>query len=659
MPNKNGVSGFSGRGKRIGYSVTVAILLCVLPARAAEMDDLRQIARIAASAGRANTDALKQLEALQAGLPAATSYTVRRALSRALMESLYDAGRFHDLYRLCTSLQQMAEVAGDKDTVLLTRIATTYQLLDQNQPDQMVSRLGELRNNVAASSDREVQIAWRTALTRAYNLRGDFDLALTHALAILQLPEQPGTVSHIVRLNTMAIIARMYSNMRNPEKALATADAALATDTGNVSQKTLATLIFMRGLALKSMKRGKESLVALKKALELAREAGLGALEANILGNIADLHLTQHNYVEAERVARLGLAKSEAINEKNYILMGKANIGFALGGQGKIAQSLPYIDAVIDSMKQSKSIVGWERMLEEKGHMLETAGLYREALATVRQQQAVQKDVFLSERVKSVAALQEQFDATQRTRQIKLLARENDLKDAALHNGRLKQLVTTLGAALTVLAGGLFGLLYKRAKRSNQRLNVLNSQLEFHATHDPMTGMYNRRSFIEKMKARSQAAGAERRVMPVKTDEYLVLMDIDHFKHINDTWGHAAGDAVLVEVARRLTTAVRDADMVLRWGGEEFVVHASAAHFDHVVIMVERILAAIGEQPVQLGDLSIPVTMTAGFVGLTCPGLVEEQFDWEKALQLADMALYHGKKHGRNQAHGVEGVGKR
>jgi len=191
--SKNEAFSLSFLAKRVAVATAMtSTTLCALPARAEETEDLQLITRIASTAGRANADALKQLEALQSGLPAATSYTVRRALARALMESLYDAGRFKDLYSLCANLQKMAEVAGDKDTVLLTRIATTYELLDQDQPDLMVSALEELRDKVAASSEQDVQIAWRTAFMRAYNLRGNFDLALTHALAILQLPEQAG-----------------------------------------------------------------------------------------------------------------------------------------------------------------------------------------------------------------------------------------------------------------------------------------------------------------------------------------------------------------------------------------------------------------------------------------------------------------------------------
>ena len=124
-------------------------------------------------------------------------------------------------------------------------------------------------------------------------------------------------------------------------------------------------------------------------------------------------------------------------------------------------------------------------------------------------------------------------------------------------------------------------------------------------------------------------------------------MDIDHFKGINDRWGHGAGDAVLVDVARRLAAAVRDTDMVVRWGGEEFMIHAPAMDPASVAGMAERILDAIGARPVDAGTCTIPVTLTAGIVAL--PGGAAA-FDWQCAVRLADWALYQGKAQGRNQA---------
>ena len=128
----------------------------------------------------------------------------------------------------------------------------------------------------------------------------------------------------------------------------------------------------------------------------------------------------------------------------------------------------------------------------------------------------------------------------------------------------------------------------------------------------------------------------------------FVLMDVDHFKSINDRWGHGAGDAVLVEVARRLATAVRDTDMVVRWGGEEFMIYAPAMDSGSVADMAGRILEAVGSKPVDGGNCPIPVTLTAGIVALR--PLAGEAFDWQCAVRLADWALYQGKTQGRNQA---------
>ncbi|ATQ76412.1 hypothetical protein CR152_19175 [Massilia violaceinigra] len=116
------------------------------------------------------------------------------------------------------------------------------------------------------------------------------------------------------------------------------------------------------------------------------------------------------------------------------------------------------------------------------------------------------------------------------------------------------------------------------------------------------------------MAARPAHDERERRNDALQSVDCIVLMDIDHFKHVNDRWGHCVGDTVLVEVARRLTAAVRDSDMVIRWGGEEFLIYAPGADPAHVA------------------------------------GVADGGVEWERGIRLADWALYHGKANGRNQA---------
>ena len=355
--------------------------------------------------------------------------------------------------------------------------------------------------------------------------------------------------------------------------------------------------------------------------------------------------------MSAEREARGALLASELIKDEPSALMARANIGFALGGQGKTVDAMVYINAVIKSLRESGATADLEGMLAETSIMYEKASMFAQALATVREQQEVQKRIFKTDREMAVASLQERFDAVQREKRIELLARDNQLKDADLHNRHLQLRVSLMGAALTVLAGACIGLLYRRVRKSDQRLRELNTQLEHHAMRDPLTGLFNRRSFVSKMEARG-AAGHERRGhAPVHGA--LVLLDIDHFKHINDTWGHTAGDAVLVEIAARLSSIMRDTDMALRWGGEEFLLYAPDMCDGSLTAIIERLLKTVCSAPVQLGELSIPVTLTAGFLPLPFAGMTEAECGWKKAIQLADLALYLGKQNGRNRAYGL------
>ncbi len=156
------------------------------------------------------------------------------------------------------------------------------------------------------------------------------------------------------------------------------------------------------------------------------------------------------------------------------------------------------------------------------------------------------------------------------------------------------------------------------------------------------------------MKRRAQEVSTGgRREDSAGNPDGLMIMDIDHFKQINDSHGHAVGDLVLVEVAKRLRATVRDSDMVMRWGGEEFLVYSPRANAAQLQRLAERLLHAIGGTPVASGEQSVPVTVSAGFVTLPFSGLPEGHCNWEKAMQIADMALYVGKLKGRNRAYGV------
>jgi diguanylate cyclase (GGDEF)-like protein len=335
--------------------------------------------------------------------------------------------------------------------------------------------------------------------------------------------------------------------------------------------------------------------------------------------------------------------------------MAYANLGFALFGQGRVGEGTVYIDRTAAELRKAGAMLGVANLLAEKGAALEKAGLYKQALQTVREREGIMESLAVERRDKAFAALQEQFNAKQRAAQIAGLRQENAVKDAEIRNRTLRQAVTSLGAALALVLSGFVFMLYRKSLRTGRRLAELNAELAHSSAHDPLTGLFNRRSFVERMHERDRQ-GFERRAGDPElgaAGDCFILLDIDHFKRINDQHGHAAGDQVLVEVSRRLNEALRESDMVLRWGGEEFLVYSQGVSALQYPLLVQRILNAIGAAPVVLEDgTTLAVSATAGAVSLPPAG--HSALGWEQAIALADRALYKGKEAGRNRGFIVE-----
>ncbi len=615
--------------------------------------DLSRLEAIQLLSEQDNQAALKQLKEFYAQFNADTDYQVRIDTLRELSAAYYDAGDIPASDRSRAEILTLAKAKNDKEVVALMQLDQVYKLRDSGKFDLAIAKLDEIAAVVKGSTRPENLLRLEMSYGVIYQSASKFEQALSHHLEALRLTDQLTHRKVLSKIRRLDTLAALYLTMQNPEQTLIMSNQALTLAGQVESPRLIASLRQNQAMALGDLKRYPEALVAYERALKAAQEANLPKLEALILSNIADLHLRTHNFVRAENVARQAIKKAEVIQDEYAILNAKANLGFALGGQGKIALAMEYLAPVLQNSRDQGDRADLEAFVGEISRMYEHAKMYKEALEYTREQQKISNELFRSDRSKTVAALQEQFDADQRKKQIELLARENQIKDADIKNSRLQQIVTLLGAILTIMGGIFIYMLYRKVKQTNERLEEVNQQLEFHSVRDPLTGLYNRRSFLEMMKERVENTEPDRREEDDDSPDCLMIMDIDHFKHINDTWGHSAGDAVLIEVAKRLRSAVRDTDMTLRWGGEEFLIFAPNTKPAQLMPLVERVLKSIGSTPVVVGNNMIPVTVSAGYISLPFSGIPETECNWEKAMQLADMALYLGKVNGRNRAYGL------
>lgn len=181
-----------------------------------------------------------------------------------------------------------------------------------------------------------------------------------------------------------------------------------------------------------------------------------------------------------------------------------------------------------------------------------------------------------------------------------------------------------------------------RRKRQSDRLRAsLEDGLKLAMT-DPLTGLHNRRYALPHLSRIARHAHDTGR------DFAVMVLDLDRFKSVNDTWGHAAGDAVLIEVASRFRSNLRAIDLVARIGGEEFLVVLPDIGVDAAKATAERLRRVIEERPVGLsGGQDVPVTLSIGLAMARGADFTEAEVD--SLVQCADRALMGAKSDGRNQ----------
>jgi len=179
----------------------------------------------------------------------------------------------------------------------------------------------------------------------------------------------------------------------------------------------------------------------------------------------------------------------------------------------------------------------------------------------------------------------------------------------------------------------------KRILELQDNLIAAREKLLYQATHDALTGISNRGVSLDALRR-------ERSRQTRESGSFaIILLDIDHFKYVNDTYGHPAGDAVLTEAAQRIKGCIRPYDTLGRYGGEEFLIVLPTADGPGAVCVAERIREAFESQPFVTEREKIAITVS---LGVAASG-GRNTFNAEALLQIADEALYRAKQMGRNR----------
>ena len=483
---------------------------------------------------------------------------------------------------------------------------------------------------------------------------GRYDEALKFYNDALKIVEASGP--HWLKGDVLrAIVDVLIEAEHNTDKATEYNDEALRIATESGDEMGIAQSYNARGRILEddtTDTAGAAEVEADRQALVHARLAGcrLGIVLDTV--NIANDYIADKRFQAAYDMVNGVLPLARELHNGTAESVILFNSGMALVGMKRkdegvaLARQSMHIDERYGS---ARSIAG---KAHDLGGALEEAGYLGDALAAYRESEQGFDVLDRADRQRALIELQAGFDNERRQQELAVLARDGALEDEAIRHRALEIRLWIAAGASGLLLVAVGVALASRLRARNRLLAVGNEQLRIQAEIDPLTGLSNRRH-LQAVMARRPGPGLE---------GTLYLLDVDHFKRINDRHGHAGGDAVLVEIADRLRRTLRDADLVVRWGGEEVLVLTPPLGEAEAETLAQRILCALADAPVIYDGQSVPVSASIGFARFplqTATPSVELAIPWERAVGLVDAAMYLVKKAGRNGACGIRRVDAR
>jgi diguanylate cyclase (GGDEF)-like protein len=539
-----------------------------------------------------------------------------------------DSARDADVDAVVQRLDEIAR-AGDATAVRARHFVRAYSA---RQHREFATAEAELKDIDITSMRSD------TERFRALSLRGHVLRILGQDEAALPFLEQALDLANKMHdetrtLHAMLSLSVVYSDSSNFDRATILLKSAhsLAARLGDEAA-LVETEERVSDIADRRGDRAEERRASLA-GLEHAKRSGSSKWLELALLNLGDSYLKTRDFTESLRYSKQALPIMLRANHHEGEQIALFNEGMAYIGLGSVKAGEKLAEGAIDKALAGSDLVGAKELLREYADALEHAGYLMMAIQAYHRYDQISEKFMTSARQRAFLELSAQFDDERKARELELLRRDNALKVSEMRGQRLRQQLILAAALFIALICAALVWAFARVSKANERLR-------FSSEHDPLTGLSNRRYFNERVLA---VDGGR----PV--GGCVLLADLDHFKRINDTHGHPAGDAVLAAMSQRLSAALRETDKLVRWGGEEFLAVLGPMTPAQADLTAERLLQAVRREPVIWNGQMIHCTVSIGYASFPMAGSAAD-ISLDSAISLVDKALYVAKRRGRDRA---------
>ncbi len=567
-----------------------------------------------APAGAESQRPLEELTAMRSTDPAALLEILDRELGqiepggddvylthlfRLRAETLRDRGEYIRAREDAVEFQRRAQSLDDPR--LISRALMLQGTIDAEQGNvtSALDRFHEARK-LLESGDHTLDLARvNNAIGVAHNFANDFERARQYYEEALRLARQVGNVS--LECSVLGNLALSVSEIDGPEAGLPMHREALALAEARGDRHGVALQTGLICERLLQVGRLNEARATCLRALDHATELQISRPVAGLRMTLGDISWAEGNL-------------SEAVEFYNSALQDAAGVvpSVALALHKKLSDTYEKLGDAESALRHLQRLMALRENLQER------------------------------ERQSLVEELEVKYEVEQRERQLELVTLDAALQEVELRQRTMLLLATAIGLAFAC-SGALIAWRGYRAKSKlereldsrNQELEQAVEQIGRLARTDSLTGLWNRRAFEEMVT--DELVRAKRSRQPLT----IALGDIDHFKEINDRFGHQAGDEILRMLSIRLRAALRRTDSVCRWGGEEFMFLLTNNDTEAARRAMERVRRDLAENPLDVASEPVSITMTFGIARLTD--------DIDEAIRDADRAMYEGKRSGRDR----------
>ncbi|MEO7199714.1 MAG: diguanylate cyclase [Dokdonella sp.] len=393
-------------------------------------------------------------------------------------------------------------------------------------------------------------------------------------------------------------------------------------------------LTFFYGMNLVRGKRYEEAMPALDRALQLMPKGAVGPAEMAVLRintHRAEVFQSRGETDRARSLLDTSVTEQRRLNDAIGLAVSLTKLARLQVQLGELDSALGNAEEAVELAMRGKFRLETRQALDALADVHGARGELAPALATLRRSHALDADYLRTQNVRVLAGMQAQM--SNQTAQLSLTHAE---RLRAFAFGALI-LTLTFGAGIAVIQSYRY-----------RRLNITSMT-------DPLTSVLNRRGAMQRLDA-GELDPSTAEVDQDASRGVLMLLDVDHFKSINDRYGHPVGDEVLRAISKRVKGLCSRHDIVARWGGEEFLIACNNMTPVQAEQLAERIRSAFEGVPVITHENEdVKVTVSLGFAphGFF-PGEIQDR--WQDSLALADHALYCAKHSGRNAWIGLWGM---